>query len=161
MLGETLNIDPRAVEAFIVGEHGDSEVAAFSSAHIAGVPLADFAASVDPPLDYDALLQRVRRAAPEVVKRKGNTTFAIASSVLQICEAILRDERAVLPVSARMTGQYGGVRDVYLGTPCVVGAGGIERIIELPLSEKERADLRASADVLAKALGSLLKDDSS
>ncbi|HVK03339.1 MAG TPA: L-lactate dehydrogenase [Armatimonadaceae bacterium] len=155
MLGETLKVEPRSVHAYVLGEHGDSEIAAFSCAHVAGVPLAEYAKTMGVSLDYDDILRRVREAAPEVVKRKGHTAFAIASSVTRICEAILRDERAVLPVSARLTGQYGGIKGVYLGTPCVVGAGGVEQIIELPLSGKERAALRASADVLAEAIASL------
>ncbi|MES2461592.1 MAG: L-lactate dehydrogenase [Armatimonadota bacterium] len=160
VLGEALKIDPRAVEAFIVGEHGDSEVAAFSCAHIAGVALSDFAAGSDPPtvLDYDAIQTQVRRAAPKVVERKGNTEFAIASSVREICEAILRDEKTVLAVSTRLSGQYGGLPNVYLGTPCVVGAEGVERVLELPLSDTELTALRHSAEILAEAVASVSQD---
>ncbi|HYO63135.1 MAG TPA: L-lactate dehydrogenase, partial [Pyrinomonadaceae bacterium] len=80
--------------------------------------------------------------------------FAIASCVARICEAILRDERTVLPVSTMMRGQY-GLEGVYLSLPCVVGRRGVERVIELPLDEQERAGLRASADVLRRALESV------
>ena len=153
LLGEELGVEARSVHAFILGEHGDSEMAAWSCAHIAGVPLADFAPADRQP-DYNQLLQRVRRAGPEVAARKGSTSFAIASCVRRICEAILRDEHTVLPVSTRMQGQY-GIDGVYLSTPCVVGARGVERVIELPLSEAEQGDLRASADVLRRALEGL------
>jgi L-lactate dehydrogenase len=101
----------------------------------------------------------VRRAAPEVVERKGNTAYAIASCVTRICEAILRDEHTVLAVSALMQGEY-GVEGVYLGTPCVVGRKGIEMVIELPLSETELNDLRASAEVLRKTLQDSQKGES-
>lgn len=154
-LGERLNVEPRAIHAYVLGEHGDSEVAAFSCAHVAGLPLNEFAERVGVSLDWVAIADEVRQAAQEVVVRKGHTAFAIASSVTRICEAVLRDEHTVLPVSARLSGQYGGIEGVYLGTPCVVGASGIETVIELPLSEQERADLHASAKVLAEAVRSM------
>ncbi len=150
MLGDELGVEARALDAFILGEHGDSEIAAWSCAHVAGMPLADFAGTKGPLPAWDEILHRVRRAGPEVAERKGSTTFAIASCVTRICEAILRDEHSVLPVSTRLSGQY-GIDGVYLSTPCVVGARGVERVITLPLSETELKDLRASADVLRRA----------
>ncbi len=166
MLGAEFGIEGRSVHAYIIGEHGDSEIAAWSSARVAGVPLEDFCKRTEGDgefrecLDFNDLLNRVRRAAPEIVKRKGYTSFAIASSVSRICEAILRDEHTVIPVSTMMRGQY-GVTGVYLSTPCVVGASGVERIIELPLSEEEKAGLRASADVLRRTLNQLNQRHSS
>ncbi len=155
MLGAELGVEARSVHAYIIGEHGDSEIAAWSSAHIAGVNLRDYCESggIECP-DYDALLERVRRAAPEIVRRKGYTSFAIASCVARICESILRDERTVLPVSTMMRGQY-GITDVYMSLPCVIGRRGVERIIELGLNERERAGLQASADVLQHTIENL------
>lgn len=153
MLGDALGVEARSVHAYIIGEHGNSEVAAWSSARIAGVPLKDFCAGSDCP-DFAALLERVRRAAPEIIEHKGYTSYAIASCVARICEAILRDERTVLPVSTMTSGQY-GISGVYLSLPCVVGQRGVERVIELPLDESERDGLRASADVLNRTLASL------
>ena len=147
MLGEALGIEARSVHAYIIGEHGDSEIAAWSAARVAGVPLLDYCASDCP--DFDVILQRVRRAAPEIIGRKGYTSFAIASCVERISEAILRDEHTVLPVSTRTSGQY-GIEGVYLSLPCVVGRAGVERVIELPLSDSEREGLRASAEVLRR-----------
>ena len=89
----------------------------------------------------------MRRAAPEVVKRKGHTAYAIGLCVQRICEAVLRNEHAVLAVSALLQGEY-GIEGVYLGTPCVVGKNGVERVIELELGPEERDGLHASADVL-------------
>lgn len=155
ILAELLQVEPRSVHAHVLGEHGDSEVAAFSCAHIAGVPLKEFAQRAGVTLDEDNIAQQVRKAAYEVVVRKGHTAFAIASAVARICEAVLRDEHAVLAVSAHLSGQYNGITDVHLGTPCVVGARGIERIIELPLDTEEHARLHASAEVLVKAIRSL------
>ncbi|HEX8071750.1 MAG TPA: L-lactate dehydrogenase [Pyrinomonadaceae bacterium] len=150
MLGAELRVEPRSVHAHIIGEHGDSEIAAWSAARVAGVPLTDFCGAASRP-DFDELLRRVRRAAPDIIERKGYTSFAIASCVARICEAILRDEHTVLPVSTLTTGQY-GIEGVYLSLPCVVGRAGVERVIELPLDEAERAGLRASADVLRRTL---------
>lgn len=152
MLGEELGVEARSVHAYIVGEHGDSEIAAWSSAQIAGLGVRAYREGEGP--DLAALLGRVRTAAPEIIKHKGYTSFAIASCVTRICEAILRDERTVLPVSTMLTGQY-GIDGVYLSLPCVVGRDGVERVIALPLDEAEQTGLRASAEVLRRTLASV------
>lgn len=158
MLGQSLGVEPRSIHAYIVGEHGDSEIAAWSSARIAGVPIKEFCDSNDRLCpNFNELLRRVRRAAPEIVERKGYTSVAIASCVARICEAVVRDEHSVLPVSTLTTGQY-GIEDVYLSLPCIVGRSGIERIIEMPLDEDERAGLRASADLLARTMSDLRRN---
>jgi L-lactate dehydrogenase len=153
-LGVRLGLEARSIHAYVIGEHGDSEIAAWSAASVAGVGLKDYCASVGEYLDFDELLRQVRGAAPEIVRHKGYTSFAIASCVTRICEAILRDEHTVLPVSTMLKGQY-GISDVYLSLPCVVGRRGVERIIELPLDDEERAGLHASAEVLQRSLISL------
>ena len=152
MLGRHLGVEPRSIHAHVVGEHGDSEIAVWSSARVAGVPVREFCegAGLECP-DFDELLRRVRRAAPDIIERKGYTAFAIASCVARICEAVLRDERSVLPVSTRLTGQY-GIEGVYLSLPCVVGRDGVERVIEIPLDDREREGLRASADILRRTV---------
>ncbi len=155
MLGVRLGVEARSIHAYIIGEHGDSEVAAWSSAHIAGVHLREYCENgrIECP-DFNALLERVRRAAPEIVTKKGFTSFAIASCVTRICISILRDERSVLPVSTMMRGQY-GINDVYLSLPCVVGRSGVEHVIELPLDDSERAGLLHSAEVLRRTIEDL------
>jgi len=152
MLGEELGVEARSVHAYIVGEHGDSEIAAWSSAQIAGLGVRAYREGEGP--DLDALLGRVRTAAPEIIKHKGYTSYAIASCVTRICEAILRDEHSVLPVSTMLTGQH-GIDGVYLSLPCVVGRGGVARVIALPLDAAELAGLRASAEVLRRTLASV------
>jgi L-lactate dehydrogenase len=154
MLGEALGIEARSIHAYIIGEHGNSEIAAWSAAHIAGVPLREYCAQHIPCPDFDLLLERVRRAAPDIIERKGYTSYAIASCIVRICEAVLGDEHTVLPVSTMTRGQY-GVEGIYLSLPCVVGRLGVERIIELPLDEREREGLRASAALLQRTLKSL------
>ena len=152
-LGVKLGVDARHIHAMILGEHGDSSIAAWSSASVGGIPLAQFPGAVRLPTEQ-AMLQRVRDAADKVVKLKGNTRFAIAACVQRICEAILRNERSVLPVSAHLDGQY-GLTGVYLSTPCIIGSGGVEAVLELPLTEEELAGLRASAGVLENAFARL------
>jgi len=146
LLADELGVEPRAVDAYIIGEHGDSEIAVWSGARVAGVALGRYPGARALP-DYGDLLDQVRRAAPEVVKRKGHTAYAIGLCVQRICEAVLRNEHAVLAVSALLQGEY-GIEGVYLGTPCVVGKNGVERVIELELDPGERDGLRASADLL-------------
>ena len=158
MLGERLGLEARSIHAYIIGEHGNSEIAAWSSARVAGVPLSDYCDAVGVSISFDQLLTDVRRAAPEIIRHKGHTSVAIASCVARICEAIIRDEKTVLPVST-MTGGQHGVGGVYLSLPCVVGRGGVERVIELPLDEAERAGLHASADVLRRTLDGLAAGD--
>jgi L-lactate dehydrogenase len=154
MLGESLGVEPRSIHAHVIGEHGDSEIAAWSSARVAGAGLREFCEGEGRECpDFAGLLARVRRAAPEIIERKGYTSYAIASCVARICEAVLRDEHSVLPVSTLLTGQY-GISGVYLSLPCVVGRRGVERVIEIPLDDAERAGLRASADLLRRTVDS-------
>jgi L-lactate dehydrogenase len=153
ILGEGLNVDPRSVHAAVIGEHGDSSVAVWSAAQVAGVPLA-FYPGADTLPSQEELLTSVRHAGPEVASLKGNTCFAIASCVTRICEAILRDERSVLMVSTLMNGQY-GLHDVALSTPCIVGSCGVELALELRLSQTEQKALDASASILQQAYANL------
>jgi L-lactate dehydrogenase len=153
ILGEQLNVDPRSVHAAVIGEHGDSSVAVWSSAQVAGLPLRLYPGATDLP-SHEALLTAVRYAGPVVASLKGNTCFAIAACVTRICEAIVRDERSVLVVSTLLTGQY-GLHDVSLSTPCIVGCGGIESILELHLNATEQKALEASAAVLKHSYDTL------
>jgi L-lactate dehydrogenase len=153
ILGEKLNVDPRSVHAAVIGEHGDSSVAVWSAAQVAGIPLALYPGAESLPSQED-LLTSVRHAGPEVATLKGNTCFAIAACVTRICEAILRDERSVLLVSTLMTGQY-GLHDVSLSTPCIVGNCGVESALELHLNAAEQKALEASAAVLKHAYATL------
>ena len=153
LLGEKLCVDARHVHAFVIGEHGDSSVAAWSMAYVGGLPLSAFpgAAELPPPED---MLREVREAGTKVISLKGNTRFAIAACVHRICEAILRNERSILPVSTLLDGQY-GLKNVYLSTPCILGAGGVEAVLELPLDDSELAALRYSAVVLDHAFATV------
>jgi L-lactate dehydrogenase len=136
-----------------VGEHGDSEVAAFSAVRIGGLTLDDFAKHHG-PLDTEAAANEVREAAYRILAGKGYTSFGIATAIVRICEAIIRDERIVLPVSTLMTGAF-GIEGVYLSLPCILGADGVERVLLPALSPAELDGLRRSAEVIRQAIAQL------
>lgn len=149
LLGSELGIEARSIHSYIIGEHGNSEIATWHATRIGGSPIKDFL--VEKNLDLNEILDDVRNAAPNIVRHKGYTSFAIASCVTRICEAILRDEKAILPVSVMTDGQF-DISGVYLSLPCVVGSDGVERIIEIPLDDSELKGLNASAEVLLETL---------
>jgi L-lactate dehydrogenase len=157
LLGERLGVDPRSIHAFIVGEHGDSEVPVWSRANVAGVPLEAFCRRGGIPFDQavrDEVFAATRDAAYAIIERKGSTYYAIASGLVRICEAILRDQRTILSVSTLMDGPY-GIRDVCLSLPTVVDAGGAASVVELELDDTEASALQRSAEVLRAARASL------
>ena len=157
LLGERLRVDSRNVHAFIVGEHGDSELAVWSGANVSGVDLEQFCRLRGDPLDreeMDRIYHGVRDSAYEIIRRKGATCYGIAMAVGRIAQCILRDERAVLPVSAVLEGQY-GLEGLCLSVPAVVGRRGLEEVLEIPLSPRERAALKASAGQLREAIAAL------
>lgn len=151
-LAARLGVAPASVDGDVLGEHGDSEVAAFSTVRIGGLGLEQFEGGR--ALDQDMLADDVRKAGYRIVAGKGYTSFGVATATVRICEAILRDEKAVLPVSTLMTGQY-GIADIYLSLPCVLGAAGVERVLTPELTAGEQAGLAASAEVLRKALAEM------
>lgn len=149
-----LNVDSRSVHAFIVGEHGDSEIAAWSCANISGIPLQDFCEMCGyyaHAENTEHIAAEVRNSAYEIIEKKQATYFGIAVSVRRICEVILRDEKSILPVSSLLDGVY-GISDVALSVPVVMGKCGVERCVPIPLSDKELEKLRASAAMLRSIL---------
>lgn len=158
LLSEHYRVDARSVHAHILGEHGDSEVPAWSLANIAGMKLSEYCVSVREECSADILadiFHRTRDAAYEIIERKGATYYAVAAAMVRIVEAIVRDEHSVLPVSTLLQGQY-GISDVFLSVPSVVGTTGVEHVLELPLSDGELRALRQSAEVLRQSYRSLL-----
>lgn len=149
-LGEHLGVDSRSVHSYIVGEHGDSEIAVWSSANVSGVPLTEFC-EMRGFYDHDETMRtiadEVKMSAYEIISRKKATYYGIAMSVKRICEAIVRDEKSILPVSVMMHGEY-GINDVVLSMPSIVGKYGIEKQIPISLDENEAQLLRKSADAL-------------
>jgi L-lactate dehydrogenase len=158
LLSEHCGVDPRNVHAYIIGEHGDSEVPVWSLANISGVRLEEYCLVCDrgcTRAEREEIFQRVRRAGSEIIERKGATYYAIGLAATTIMESILRDQKTVLPVSHLIEGQY-GLREVCLSLPSIVGRTGVEKILELPLSEIEMEGLRRSARILKEAATSLV-----
>jgi len=157
LLGQYYEVDTRSVHAYIVGEHGDSEIPLWSMANIGGVRLQEFAPLKNKEYDQEEmnkLFVSVRDAAYEIIKRKGASYYAIGLGLLSIVEAILGDYRSVLSISTLMTGQY-GIRDICLSLPSVVGENGVEEILTLPMNADEQEGFRVSAHKLKTTLGKL------
>lgn len=151
LLGEHLGVDARSVHAFILGEHGDSEIAAFSSANVSGIELkkfCDFACKTDKHDEaMKEIAEDVKLSAYEIIKKKGATYYGIAMSVRRICEAIILDQKSILPISCLQNGKN-GIENVVLSMPMIVGKHGAERSVEISLSEEERRAIKSSADML-------------
>lgn len=156
-LSEHLGVDSKSIHAFIIGEHGDSEIAAFSSANVSGVPLSNFCEMRGHFRHKEAeheIAQEVKDSAYEIIQRKRATYFGVAMAVKRICEVIVRDEKAILPVSTSMHGAY-GINDVVLSMPCIVGADGIEAQVPIVLNDEETKKLQDSAKILRETLDTL------
>jgi L-lactate dehydrogenase len=157
MVGEHLGITPRDVRGYILGEHGDSEFAAWSSTNVAGIPMENFCNQTGvctPDTTKDNIEKEVRYAGYEVLNRKGSTYYAIGLAVNKIIESILLDENAVLTVSSLLSGQY-GLEDVFLSVPCIVNKNGVDKILTMPLSERENEKLMNSANLLKDVISSV------
>ena len=149
-LSAHLGVDSRSIHAFIIGEHGDSEIAVFSSANVSGIPLNDFCEMRGHYSHDEAeknIAEEVKNAAYEIIQRKRATYFGVAMAVKRICECIVRDEKSILPVSAMLHGEL-GIDGVVLSMPCIVGSEGIETQVPIKLDEDELKRLRDSAGIL-------------
>lgn len=150
LIGEHLGVDNRSVHAFIIGEHGDSELAAWSNANVSGVRLSDFCEMRGHFLheeSEDRIYEKVKNSAYEIIERKQATYYGIAMAVKRICECIIRNEQSILPVSSMMHGIY-GMEDVVISMPAVVGKDGVEDVIPISLDEEEQEQLKKSASIL-------------
>jgi L-lactate dehydrogenase len=158
LISQHCNVDVSNVHAYILGEHGDSEFAAWSMTHVAGIPIDDYCPACHECDDWDYERERialeVKESAYHIINYKGATYYAIGMALVRIVGTILQDQRSVLTVSALLDGEY-GIQDVCLGIPCVVGQQGVEKIIEAPLSADERESLEKSARALQTALQDL------
>ncbi len=158
-LGEHLGVDSRSVHSFIIGEHGDSEIAAWSSTNVSGIPLNEFCemrGHFNHDAAMDAIAEKVKNSAYEIISKKQATYYGIAMSVKRICECIVRNERSILPVSAMMHGEY-GIEDITLSMPAIVGIGGVETHVPIALSEEEAEKLVESAKKLKEVAKGLIE----
>ena len=154
LLGEHLDIDSRSVHAFIIGEHGDSEIAAWSSANVSGIPINDFCemrGHFEHEKSMNEIAENVKNSAYGIIEKKGATYYGIAMSVRRICEAIIRDEKSILPISSIQHGDF-GIDDIALSMPAIVGRNGVEGAVPIKLSDQEKEALKASAETLKEVL---------
>jgi L-lactate dehydrogenase len=152
LLSQYFNVDARSVHAYIIGEHGDSEVPVWSLANIAGMRLPVYCEQNHMGCtdgDLKEIFRQTRDAAYHIIERKGATYYAIGSGLLRIVEAILRDQSTVMSVSSYIEDYY-DIKDIYLSLPSIVDAGGVERILRLELDSEELLGLRNSANLLKK-----------
>jgi L-lactate dehydrogenase len=158
LLSQQCGVDVRNVHAYVLGEHGDSQVAAWSMTHLAGVPITDHCAHCGACGGWEQtqrdIAEAVRRSAYHIIEYKGATSFAVGLALVRIVGAILRNERSVLTVSVPLEGEY-GLSDVSIGVPCIVSQNGVESVIEARLSPGEREALNASARVLQESIRDL------
>jgi len=149
-LGRLCSVDARNVHAYVIGEHGDSEVPVWSLANVAGIavkPNCGACAAGCTQLDLEGVFETVRNAAYDIIRLKGATYFAIALGTTRMIEAILRNQNTVVTASTLLQGQY-GIRDVCLSLPVVLGRSGIVRVLEVPLAENEKRAVERSAGTL-------------
>ncbi|WP_316572024.1 L-lactate dehydrogenase [Neobacillus sp. YIM B06451] len=157
LLGEYFDVDPRNVHAYIIGEHGDTELPVWSHADIAGMKIGEWAKKKNDfkPEELDTIFLNVRDAAYHIIERKGATYYGIAMGLVRLTKAVLGNENSVLTVSAFLQGEY-GQEDLYIGVPAIVNRNGIKEIVELDLSPEERERFANSAgilkDILEKAM---------
>ena len=156
-LSEHLQVDSKSIHAFIIGEHGDSEIAAWSSSNVSGISLDDFCEMRGHYHHREAteeIAEKVKNSAYEIIEKKRATYYGIAMAVKRICEVIIRDEKSILPISSMMHGEY-GIDDVVLSMPAIVGKNGLETKVPIELNEEEQAALKKSAETLKEVLASL------
>lgn len=157
LLSRHCGVDARNIHAYIIGEHGDSEVPVWSGATIGGIRLLDYCPLCEracEPHEREAIFGQVVRAAYEIIDRKGATYYAVALAMVRICQAIVRDEHSVLTVSTLIEGQY-GVEGVCLSLPTVLGAAGAGRILAPRLEEGEEEGFRRCAQMMREIIDGL------
>ena len=157
MLGEHVDVDPRDVHAYVMGEHGDSEFVAWSSAMVAGVPLNTFC-ELHGHLEHKAAEARiqddVKNSAYTIIEKKHATYYGVAMSVRRICTAVMRDEECVLPVSTLMVGEY-GLNDLCISLPTIIGRDGVVCRVPVSLNEGEMTELQKSSKALKEVIASV------
>lgn len=157
LIGKHVGVDTRNVHAYIMGEHGDTEVPAWSLANIAGIPMDKYCKDCHQckdQLSRQDIYESVKNAAYEIIGKKGATYYAVALAVRRIVEAIVRNENSIMTVSSLLEGQY-GLNDIFLSVPTIVNKDGIDRILDVPLNEEETQLLKKSGTTLKEIIKSL------
>ena len=157
LLGQHLGVDSRSIHAFIIGEHGDSELAVWSSANVSGIDLnhyCELCGHYNHLESMNRLYEGVRDSAYEIIEKKGATYYGIAMAIRRISECIVRNEHSILPISSLIEGHY-GIDGLCMGVPTVVGSHGVEKMLDIPLSPEEQQKLLASAETLKGVISTL------
>jgi malate dehydrogenase len=151
-IAQAAGVSVEDVQAMLMGGHGDEMVPLPRFTTIGGIPVTEFI----PPDRLNAIVDRARKGGGEIVSllKTGSAYYAPSAATVQMVEAVLRDKKRVIPCSAYLEGEY-GLNDMYFGVPVVLGAGGVERVIELPLNDDERALVQASANAVRSTIETL------
>jgi L-lactate dehydrogenase len=150
IISQHCHVDARNVHAYIIGEHGDSEVILWSQVRIGGTPLKEFSKESTyacDPIDKESVTKDIRNSAYHIIEAKGATNYGVSLAVRRIVEAIIRDENSVLTVSTLLNGEY-GLNDVCLSVPCIINRKGIKSIVETTLDQSEEKALKNSAEII-------------
>ena len=153
-LADEFDVSVEDVTAFVLGGHGDTMVPVVEYSTVAGIPIPDLIKMGWSTRDkIDAIVKRTRGGGGEIVAllKSGSAYYAPATSAIAMAESFLKDKKRVLPCAAHLAGQY-GVNDLYVGVPCVIGAGGVERIVEIELNDQARENFNASVDAVKELL---------
>ena len=159
VIGEMEHVDPRSVNAYMLGEHGDTEFPVWSYNNVGGVKVSDWV-KAHPEVGenkLEAIHKEVADMAYDIINKKGATFYGIGTALAFITKAILNNEHRVLPLSVPMDDEY-GLHDLHIGTPAVVGRHGLEQVIEMPLSADEQAKMEASAKQLKEVMDKAFKE---
>jgi len=162
-LAEEFNVSVEDVTAFVLGGHGDTMVPVVEYSTVAGIPIPDLIKmGWSSQEKIDAIVKRTRGGGGEIVAllKTGSAFYAPATSAIAMAESFLKDKKRVLPCAAHLTGQY-GVNDLYVGVPCVLGAGGVERIVEIELNQEARKNFDVSVDAVKELLEACKQIDNS
>lgn len=152
IIGEQLLVDTKNVHGYVLGEHGSTAMITWSTCNVGGISIEDCPEKFGiTPIDKEAVLKEVKEAGMKILLAKGYTNYGIAETVARLVKAISLNELSILPLSTTLNGEY-GLNDVALSVPCIIGQEGIKKVLDIPLSEKEQAELVQSGEGLKKTM---------
>ena len=147
-ISEALHVDVEDINGYVLGEHGDSQVPIWSSVTIAGIPLSVYEEQMGITLDKEDISLKTKTSGADIIKGKGATFYGVAMAISNITERIMNDQQGVVPVAHLMGSQYGKWANVCFSMPCIIGSDGIEKTMNLPMSDEERAQLDKSVEII-------------
>lgn len=148
LLSDKLRVNVEDINAYVVGEHGDSQVAIYSSANVGGLPLKEYAKQVGIEIDEEKISERTKNGGAEIIGLKGATFYGIAMAVSNIVETIMRDDSALIPVAHVLSQRFGEWAGVAASLPCRIGWDGIDQTMKIPMNEKEKKQMDTSVDLI-------------